>query len=669
MDGASRPQHRGRMDEEVSEHQQILIALAKDRKLAHSVLFKHRHPLATPEFHGEMIDDFHSFDLQVVIEAFRGGAKSTTGEEATTIRALFTDFANGLIVSSTQTRAAERLEAVKHELENNDTIVNLFGEQVGDIWQAHKVVLLNGTCIQALGVGQAVRGIKHHEFRPDFIWIDDIEDEESVKTPEACFERLKWLYGTLLPVCAKNAVSRVTGNRLSPDAVVSKLAQNPEWKSRRYPICYTDVESGREIATWPEFRDIIWIDKKRREYQELGLDQVWASEFMCEAISETIKPFKAEHIRVVPRTRTWEAVYVMYDPAKTTKNLKQQAHTGKAVWSWVGEKLVIWEAWGKPIMPSELINDIFKTEADYSPVSMRVEADGLEEWLNEPLRIEQTRRRVLLPNLGPERAPKDKDAFIRSLQPFFFSGIVEFACDLPELRAQALNFPSGRKDILNALAYALKLRPGQTVYDAFTDENIFEDLEAHQKTRPFLCFNADGTFVTAALVQYDGSLAVLKDWIESDDAGQCVESICKQASLIAGQFNIIVPPKEMEQFDNKGIVAALRRLPRTSVMGAQPERGRAEIRDLMSKRSKFPLVKISTEATWTLRAFSGGYHKVVGRRGMIDGEAETGGYRTLMEGLESFCGIMHHEDEELDPGLYSTTRDGRQYRSLIGIRR
>ena len=651
------------------EHQQVLTALAKDRKLAHGLLFKHRHPLETPPFHGEMIDDFHSFEQQVVIEAFRGGAKSTTGEEATTIKAAFTDFTNGLIVSSTQARAAERLEAVKHELENNENIINLFGEQTGSIWQAHKVVLLNGVCIQALGVGQAVRGIKHHEFRPDFIWIDDIEDEESVKTPEACHERLKWLYGTLLPVCAKNAVIRVTGNRLSPDAVVSKLSTNAEWVSRRYPISYNDVETGREIATWPEFRDILWIQKKRAEYQDLGLDQVWASEFMCEAISEGIKPFKIENMRVVPRIRTWEPVIAIYDPAKTTKNLRQQAHTAKVSVSWVGNKLIVWEAWGKPIMPSELIDDIFRTEKEYSPILIRVEADGLEEWLNEPLRVAQISRRVLLPHLGPLRAPKDKDSFIRSLQPYFHSETIEFATDLPELRAQALSYPSGRKDILNALAYALKLRPGQLIYEGFDSDNVFDELECNYRTKAYLCLNADGNFVTGVMVQYDGSLAVIADWIEQGDAGQCVQTICKQAALVAGQFHIVLPIKETEPFNNKGTAAAVRRMVKDYQTGSTLERGRDEIRDLLAVKSTKPKFMVSSQATWTLRAFSGGYHKLMDQRGELAGEPEPGAYCTLMEGLESFAGIMHNDaEDEMDVGHMRTTRDGRRYHSLIGGR-
>lgn len=652
------------------DHRRVLVELSKDRRLAHAIFFKHRHPLATPDFHAEMIDDFHGYQEKVVEEAFRGGGKSTIGEEATCLGAEFLDFANGVIVSSTQARAAERLEAIKHEIENNDQLVEVFGEQVGDVWQAHKIVLQNGVCIQALGVGQAVRGIKHHEHRPDFLWIDDIEDEESVKTPEACHDRLKWLYGTLLPVCAKRARIRVTGNRLSPDAVVSKLSADRSWTSRRYPISHRSLDTGREVATWPELRDMTWIEDTRSEYYRLGLDQTWASEYMCEAISETVKPFKVEDYRVVPRTRIWEPVYVMYDPAKTTQAKRGQAQYGKAVWSWMGNKLIFWETFGKTLLPSQLIDDIFATEEKYQPVQIKVEEDGLEEWLREPLRIEQTRRRILLPHLGGERAPKDKDAFIRSLQPFFSSHVIEFASEQAEARGQMLSFPSGLKDILNAMAYALKMRPGNPVYDSFAQDHIVENLDLNLRAPPYLCLNADGTSVTGVLVQYDGTLAVLGDWVMGGEAAQCVEQICKQASLLAAKdINIVVHPKEADLYDNKGLVAALRRIPRKFQVGTLPDKGRAEIRDLLGKRSQVPLVRVSSDATWTLRAFSGGYHKLFNKKGVIDGEAEVGVYRTLMEGVESFAGIMHHDDQDEMVGLFRTSRDGMRYRSLIGDRR
>ena len=67
----------------------------------------------------------------------------------------------------------------------NETILEIFGSMVGPVWHETKVELSNGAVIQAFGRGQSLRGVKHNDTRPDFCLIDDIEDEDSVKTPSA----------------------------------------------------------------------------------------------------------------------------------------------------------------------------------------------------------------------------------------------------------------------------------------------------------------------------------------------------------------------------------------------------------------------------------------------------------------------------------------------------
>lgn len=645
------------------EHAGVINALHANRRLAHQVLFAHRHSLETPDYHGTLIDSFHGPKPQVVIEAFRGGGKSTIGEEAVIIGALLRDFENCVLVGSTEPRAIERLEAIKHELATNEDIVRVFGTQKGPIWQAHKIVLPNDVCIQAMGVGQAVLGIKHHAARPDLVWADDVEDDESVRTPEACRARLRWLMGILFPVCAKLSRKRVSGNRRAAEAVVAQLAVNKHWVAHRFPISHIDFDTGREVATWPALFDMKWIADKRDELESLGMGQEWASEYMCEVINEHTRSFRPEEAKTVPRVRTWEYTQAMFDPAKTSKNLRQQSHYGKAVWSWIGNKLVVWKCNAQPLKPDELIADVFATDREFNCGMIGVELDGLEEWLMQPLRIEQTKRGVLLPQLQGVRAPRDKDSFIKALAPFVNSGEIEFAEECPEARAQLMNFPSGRKDALNALAYALKLRPGSPVYEGFNHECVAEEVGITHQTKRYLCLAADGTYVTGALCQFDGTLSICADWIEQGDAGQCVENICRQAAISgAGQFSVVVSPREYEQHANKGLVAALRRLPRQPHPGSNPDKGRAVIRDLLSRRSAIPKLIVSAEASWTLRAFAGGYCK--DQYGAI----VPGAYTTLMEGLETFAAIMHNSDaEELAEGMTTRmSRDGRMYRSVMG---
>ena len=107
-------------------------------------------------------------------------------------------------------------------------------------------------------------------------------------------------------------------------------------------------------------------------------------------------------------------------PASTLR-VAPSATTGKAVWSWIGRRLIVWELKAERWSPDEIIADILDTNDRYSPVWLGVEKTGLNEWIMQPLR--QAARGRLLPIRGVE-APRGKLDFIRSLQPFFAAGEV-----------------------------------------------------------------------------------------------------------------------------------------------------------------------------------------------------------------------------------------------------
>ena len=65
--------------------------IASDRVNAHAVLFAHRHGEHAAPFHAEVITALHSDHPRVVIEAFRGGGKSTLAEETVVISAALRD--------------------------------------------------------------------------------------------------------------------------------------------------------------------------------------------------------------------------------------------------------------------------------------------------------------------------------------------------------------------------------------------------------------------------------------------------------------------------------------------------------------------------------------------------------------------------------------------------
>lgn len=657
-----------------SDAEELFLAFARDRRLAHEVLFKHRHLDPSPPFHFEIIEDFHSPAPFVVDEAFRGASKSTRAEEVIALRAGFREFRNAIVVGSSEARAMERLRAVKHEIETNEAFQSVFGNLVGPVWTEHKVELANGVLIQAFGRGQSLRGAKHLDQRPDFCLIDDLEDEDTIATPEARMKSLRWLYKTLLPALDKNCRVRFIGNRLHPEAVIVQVAKDPAWLHRSYPIMYRGdgglslpgLPPGEWLPTWPERFPLDWIAAKRDEYARLGILRDFNQEYMCEAEAEEEKPFRPEMIRVEPRLRTWEATWAMVDPARTVK--ASSASTGLVVFSWLSNRLVVWEGLASMLMPDAIISEMFRIDSEYRPVVIGVEEDGLNEFILQPLRHEQVRRGHPLP-IRAMRAPKGKLDFIRSLQPFFNAGEVEFAKDLPDLKQQLLSFPTGRIDAPNALAYALKLRPGSPIYEDFTRANVVEDLQPLPGRPLWLALNATGGYVTAALLQYGDQLRVLADWVEEGDPGQAAPHIVSLASLEASRpLRHVAPPQHFERYTNVGLQQAIARLPAELRRGADPSEGREEIRSLLRRQVKgLPAVMVSHNARWTLNGFAGGYARAVTNGGIIADHASDGLYKTLMEGIESFGGLLRlgASDDERQDVSYAVSRDGRRYVSAM----
>ena len=259
----------------LGDKEAYILRLMAEPWLAHQILFKARHPASTPAFHLEIVALWHSSTPKVLIQAFRGAAKSTLAEEAIIVQALFRQYHNGIILGETYERAVERLRAIKHELETNPIIQNLFGGQVGTTWAESKIVLTNGVIIQAFGRGQSLRGSKHLDYRPDRAFADDIENEDSVVSPEAIEKTKVWLMATVLPALEPDALVRINGTPLHPRSVICQLAQDPAWICRVYPILYKD-DAGAERAIWPERFPLADIEKKRADYQRLGMANSFA---------------------------------------------------------------------------------------------------------------------------------------------------------------------------------------------------------------------------------------------------------------------------------------------------------------------------------------------------------------------------------------------------------
>lgn len=654
-----------------SPQEDAILRLGRNKRLAHAALFGHRHPNVTPALHYEIIDLWHSSVPKVEVMAFRGAGKSTLSEEAVIVEACLRQFKNAIVLGSSYDRAVERLTSIKHELENNPFIEELFGDLVGKTWNEGEIILSNGVKIQAKGIEQSMRGTKHLDQRPDRLFADDIEEQENVDTPEARLKFLRRFMKVVIPALAPEARIRVLATPLDREALAMQLAKDQGWVTKVFPIEIIDENGAREPA-WPDRYPLEWIDATRADFERLGLLTEYKQEYMCEAEDPASKTFTADLFRIEPIVRTWQGTFAFFDPARTVK--ATSSTTGWAVWSWINNRLVVWDSGAALLKPDEIVNQIFVIDEQYSPVEIGVERDGLEEFLLQPLRQEQSRRNTIVP-IRAMKAPVGKMSFIKGLQPFFKAREIVFVKNMPELQAQLLSFPSGRIDAPNALAYALKMRPGAPVYEDFNIINIFEDLAVVARTPAWLALNATTGWTTGVLVQaVEGVLHVVADWVREGDPGQVLASIMANAGLEIGRtpLRVVAGPMHFTGHDAVGLRAAAAKVPVGLRTGADLATGQAEIRELLKRTSRGqPALRVSTNARWTLNAFAGGYCHDVLRTGALSEFTKTGPHKVLMEGLEAFAGLLRggvagDDDSERN---YDYDARGRRYLSAFAGKR
>lgn len=643
--------------------------LAANPRLAHQVLFKHRHPDETPAFHGEMVDLWYSDAPQVLTMAFRGGAKSTVAEEAIVTMACLRMFKNCIILGENEPRAIERLTAIKHELESNEFIADLFGNQVGHIWQEKKIVLSNGTVIQAFGRGQSLRGAKHLAARPDLAFGDDMEDDECVATPDAREKFKQWFLKVVVPALAPGYRFRIAGTPLDPESWLMKLKAAPDWLTRTFPIEHKDPETGERKPTWPARFPLDDIDKKMKSYRDLGAVQEYQQEYMCEASDPASRTFTADQIRVEAIVRTWHPVYAMFDPARSVDKNKS-ATTGWAAWSWVANRCIVWDAGGGHWKPDEIVRQIFQVDEDFRPISIGVEQTGLHEFIMQPLRAEQIRRGHLIPVQALNAPMLGQIGVIKGLQPFFKANEVTFAKELPELTKQMLSFPTGQRDTLNALAYAPRLRPGLPVYDGFRAEHVNDQAIPRARDPAYLALGATGQYTTAVLFQLiQGVLHVTHDWCCEGDPGASLGDIVRAAGMAAKRgIQFLAAPQHFDPHDTVGLRAAARKVPIGLDRGGASSAGREALRAfLTASRRGNPGFAVHPDARWTINALAGGYCRDVTKAGVITEFPVEGPYRTLIEALESAVALMRvgFAAEDDNARRFDYAPDGRKYLTAL----
>ena len=644
----------------------LLRRYSEDRALAASVLFEHRHPQASAPMHIEIMDVLCSGDEFIQIEAFREAGKSTLAEEFIILAGCFRNFNYALLISETYEKACQRLAAIDHECRTNARLQQLFGGPVlARKSIENKMWFTSGAHIQIFGWEQELQSFKYNQYRPDFAFLDDVENPERVRDKEAVAASLHKLYHDLIPAMDREHRKIINSQtRRAEHCMVTVLANNPDWLYRGFPICNGEPEDPDTVSIWPERYPMEWIRKEQRAYRSAGQLSAFLQAYRLITTNPETRPFKEDRLaELAVSPWHWMPRYAIYDPSRTsnTKRNKEQDKSdryGKVVVSRMGSQILVHESAGEYWKPDQFINDVFATDHKHQLAKTGIEKNSLDDWLLQPLRIEMMKRGVAL-DIKALQAPQDrsKEQFILGLQPFAQAKdivLVGGKMAHPQLVAEWVNFPQGPRDIMNALAYALKMFSGVPMYEDFSGANIADAPTPRLGENLYVGFSASPTeCVAVAMVREGRRFAVGADFSAAGATQDAVKTLAFaiRTAYPRAAIQAWVPAETYDQAQRIPLVPALRTERMTPYRAEHIGVARGSLSErIRTKWRNAPMLTVDTKARLTLNALSTGYAFAAERGGRQATEPEVGLSRLVGEALECMVAMLDKlgDDDSVD---------------------
>lgn len=352
-----------------------------------------------------------------------------------------------VLVSKSQDAAIRLLADVQAELEFNEAYRKDFGEQVKvGSWSDGQFRTADGCMFVALGRGQSPRGLKDRAKRPDYIVIDDIDDDEMVRNPRRVKEAVEWCLTALAGTMSMGRGRFVlVGNRIAKNSVLSKIAERPN-------VYHTKVNALNKAGnpSWPENYTPAEIQKLREFVGERNFQK----EYMNNPITEG-SVFAEKHIRYgkMLDLKFYKTLICYTDPSfknSTTADYKATMLVGKTPDGYFHVLKAFADQCSVSVMVDwhYLVMDWVNGRV---PVMYYMEANFLQDLLLDEFTKVGKITGLHIPIRGDARKKEDKFARIEAMQPLFERGLIllnereKESAGMKILAEQLLMFEKGSK--------------------------------------------------------------------------------------------------------------------------------------------------------------------------------------------------------------------------------
>lgn len=404
----------------------------------------------------------------------RGSSKSTHFSLGACLYAIILKLEDYILeICDVYTQAALLIEALKSELTANPRLAFDFPEVAGAgrIWREGEIVTKNNIRVEGVGATQKIRGRRHGPYRPGLIFLDDLENDDNVNSPEQRKKLEDWLDKAVDEVGPPDGSLKVfyVGTILHFDAVLARKEKSPDWNTTKFQAimqwpdnmelweAFEEVyhNDGKEAAklfyaqnkaaldegavtNWPTMQSLLFLMLKRAKSHT-----AFASEYQNKPISEGNGFSKLVYWKQrKPNLIHFGAI----DPSlgKQSKGRDPSAILIGGFDPLTGVMDVL-EASIRKRLPDIIINDAIEFQRKYQCVLWFVEAVQFQEFLRTELMKVAAKANVALPAM-PITPTADKYLRIERLQPAIHAGLIRINPTQTTLIDQLQQFPNAAHD-------------------------------------------------------------------------------------------------------------------------------------------------------------------------------------------------------------------------------
>ena len=207
--------------------------------------------LTVEPFHEEWINIFED-KRYVCLLAPRGHGKSTIVESYIIWKILIDPKIRILITTVNQNKAEEMMSFIRHHLEYNEKIIDLFGEQKSPLWSRNKLKVKNRgggvihkePTLQVLGVTSSQ--ISSHY---DLIILDDVCDRKNTATAHRRRELKEWYRTEIMEMLEPNGKIFNIQTRWHSDDMHNFLSQKEDFTTIKYQAI---IDHDKKEVLWPD---------------------------------------------------------------------------------------------------------------------------------------------------------------------------------------------------------------------------------------------------------------------------------------------------------------------------------------------------------------------------------------------------------------------------------